>query len=59
VGRGAGLDGCRKSRPRRDSTPDRPARSESLNRLSYPGTGQHILLLKKSLDLSIAFIEMC
>jgi len=33
----AGLDGCGKSRPHRDSIPDRPARSESLYQLSYPG----------------------
>ena len=30
VGPRAGLDGCGKSRPNRDSIPDRPARSESL-----------------------------
>ena len=34
VGPRAGLDG-RKSRPHRDSIPDRPARSQSLYRLSY------------------------
>ena len=33
-----GLSGvCGKSRPHRDSIPDRPARSESLYLLSYPG----------------------
>ena len=32
----AGLDRCGKSRPRRDSIPGRPARSQSLYRLSYP-----------------------
>ena len=31
----AGLDRCGKSRPHRDSIPDRPARSQSLYRLSY------------------------
>jgi hypothetical protein len=31
-----GLDGCGKYRPHRDSNPDRPTRSESLYRLSYP-----------------------
>jgi len=36
VGSRAGLDGCGKARPRRDSIPDRPARRESLYRLSYP-----------------------
>ena len=30
VGPWAGLDGCGKSRPHRDSIPDRPFRSESL-----------------------------
>ena len=33
----AGLDGCGKSRPYRDSIPRRPTRSESLYRLPYPG----------------------
>jgi len=37
VGPRVGLDGCRKSRPNRDSIPDCPARSVSLYRLSYPG----------------------
>ena len=32
----AGLDGCGKSRPYRDSIPDRPAHSQSLYRISYP-----------------------
>jgi len=35
VGLRAGLDGG-KSRPHRDSIPDRPAHSHSLYRLSYP-----------------------
>jgi len=35
VGPRAGLDRCGKSRPHRDSIPDRPARSQSLYRLSY------------------------
>ena len=37
VGPRAGLDGCRKSRPTGVRSPDRPACSESLYRLSYPG----------------------
>jgi len=37
VGPRAGLDGCGKSRPHRDSNPDRPARSDWLYRLSCPG----------------------
>ena len=36
VGPRAGLDRCGKSRPHRDLIPDRPARSHSLYRLSYP-----------------------
>ena len=36
VGRGADLDRCGKSRPTGIRSPDRPARSESLYRLSYP-----------------------
>ena len=36
VGPRAGLDGCEKSRPTGIWSPDRPARSESLYRLSYP-----------------------
>jgi hypothetical protein len=37
VGPRSGLDGCKKSCSYRDSIPDRPARSESLYRLRYPG----------------------
>jgi len=37
VGPMAGLDGCGKSRPTGILSPDRPARSESLYRLSYRG----------------------
>jgi hypothetical protein len=38
VGPRAGLDGCGKSRPPTGiGSPDRPARSESLYRLSYAG----------------------
>ena len=37
VGPRAGLDGCEKSRPTGIRSPDRPARSESLYRLHYPG----------------------
>jgi hypothetical protein len=38
VGPGAGLDRCEKSRPTGIRSPDLPARSESLYRLSYPGS---------------------
>ena len=41
VGLRAGLDRCGKSRPTGIRSPDRPARSESLQRLSYPGS--HLL----------------
>ena len=37
VGLRAGLDGHGKSRPHGIRSPDRPARSESLYRMSYPG----------------------
>ena len=37
MGLGAGLDRCRRSRPHRVRSSDRPARSESLYRLRYPG----------------------
>jgi hypothetical protein len=36
VGPRAGLDVCEKSRPHGIPSPDRPARSQSLHRLSYP-----------------------
>ena len=35
-----------KSRPHRDSIPDRPARSQSLYRLSYPARNVNIYTLK-------------
>jgi hypothetical protein len=45
VGPRAGQDGCGKSRPNQDSIPDRPTRSKSLYRLSYPGPrGAKVLL---------------
>jgi hypothetical protein len=37
VGPGAGLDGCRKSHPLGIRSLDRPAHSELLYQLSYPG----------------------
>jgi hypothetical protein len=52
VGPRAGMDVCEKSRPHRDffvtlsRSPDRPARSQSLYRLSYPA---HMLTLCTSL----------
>jgi hypothetical protein len=44
VGPRAGLDGCGKSRPHRDSIPDLPARSDALYRLSYPGPSVKIIM---------------
>jgi len=38
VGHRAGLNGCGRSLPTGIRSPDRPARSESLYRLSYPGS---------------------
>jgi hypothetical protein len=46
VGPGAGLAGCRKSRPTGIKCPDCPARSESLYRLSYPGSPTEMVLAK-------------
>jgi len=51
----AGLDGCEKSRLHRDSIPDLPDRSESLYRLSYPGSlavGSNVMFLITSLRAS-------
>jgi hypothetical protein len=47
VGPRAGLDSCGKSRPTGIRSPDRPARSESLYRLSYlcPYTYTYYLLI--------------
>jgi hypothetical protein len=45
VGPTAGVDGCGKSRPHRDSIPNRPARSESLYRLIYPGPITTIIII--------------
>jgi len=42
VGPRAGLDGCRKSQPIGIRSTDRPGRSESLYRQSYPGS-QHVI----------------
>ena len=56
VGPRAGLDGCGNSRPHRDSIPDRPARSQSLYRLSYPAQIGNLSLHNKhtvELDLTI------
>jgi hypothetical protein len=41
VGPRAGVDGCEKPRPHRDSIPDRPARGQSLHGLRYPAPHRH------------------
>jgi hypothetical protein len=43
VGPGAGLDRCGKSRPTGIRSPNLPARSELLYRLSYPGSRNNIV----------------
>jgi hypothetical protein len=54
VGPEAGLDRCRKSRPTGIRSPDLPARSESLYRLSYPGSPiQGVPDIKWSLHITI------
>jgi hypothetical protein len=53
VGPSAGLVGCEKCRPTGIRSPDRPARSESLYRLSYPGPyafrleGNNYIIIRK------------
>ena len=41
MGPSTGMERCGKSPPTGIRSPDRPARSESLYRLSYPGTNTH------------------
>jgi hypothetical protein len=48
MGPRAGRDGCGKTRPSGIRSPDRPARSESLHRLIYPGpVEQDVVYLKR------------
>jgi hypothetical protein len=49
VGTTTGLDRCGKSRPHRDLNLDRPAHSESLYRLNYPGPRQAVQVKLKLL----------
>jgi hypothetical protein len=49
----AGLDGCGKSRPTGIRSPDRPGRSESLYRLSYPGPRGMFVDLEITIDLHL------
>jgi hypothetical protein len=46
VGPRAGLDRCGKSRPHGIRSPDRPARSQSLHRLRYPGPIYQVIFYK-------------
>ena len=55
MGPRAGLDGCGKSRPPTGiRSPDRPARSESLYRLSYPGP----ILVISPYDISLLCFQL-
>ena len=51
----------RKARLHRDSMPDRPARSQSLYRLSYPVHSAHIyrMLITRDMMLSNASVHPC
>ena len=44
-----------KSRPHRDSIPDPPARSQSLNRLSYPAHTPSSAVVKERVELYLYF----
>ena len=51
MGHGSGLDGCGKSLPPIENRfPDRPAPSESLYRLSYPGPTVVFMFFVKFVD---------
>jgi hypothetical protein len=58
VGPRAGLDGCGKSRPHRDSIPDRPACTESLQRLRYPGPSCQLHYAKTHLRYVLHWREL-
>jgi hypothetical protein len=51
----AGLDGCGKRRPYRDSIPDRPARSES----PYYAIPAHTAYFRTSINPNNKTIQMC
>jgi len=55
VGLRAGLDGCGKSRPTGIRSPDRPARSESLYRLSHPGP--YVTVRRKKSDQLLTILR--
>jgi hypothetical protein len=52
VGPGAGLNRCGKPRPTESRSPDLPARSESLYRLSYPSFA-YIIIYNRTQYLSL------
>jgi hypothetical protein len=56
VGPRAGLDGCGKSCPIGIRSPDRPSRSESLYRLSYPGRHYYYYYLPQLCFLSVVIV---
>jgi hypothetical protein len=58
VGPRAGLDGCGKSRPTGIRSPDRPARSQSLYRLSYPGPPNPNSNICKFLEVQFIYPEL-
>ena len=58
VGPRAGLDGRGKSRPNGIRSPDRPARSESLYRLSYPGRSPITNQMKSFRTLSYHLLKI-
>jgi len=55
----AGLDGCGKCRLSAIRSPDRPARSESLYRLSYPGPQPWILAITIKKCNKITTLRAC
>jgi hypothetical protein len=56
VGPGAGLDRCGKSCPTGIRSPDLPARSESLYRLSYPGSHLNYIIQAVFFDGGVMLI---
>jgi hypothetical protein len=59
MGPSAGLNGCGKSHPTRIRSPDRPARSQSLYGLHYPGPRDHQIIKYFLLYLRWMFKRDC
>jgi len=59
VGPSAGLDGCGKLAPTGIRSPDRPARSESLYRLSYPGPHDMFVCVCVCICICILYVCVC